>query len=402
MVKRCLELEKSVTPRLAALALVAIFLFSIPPKWATLHITSVLIFLTLWRAQRDFWHSPALRVFALVTLPWLLPVIGSALLQNIEGLPTATSWRELIIVAFKVMGVSMGILLMLHKRYLTLQQLGAIILACLLVHALIGIGQWFSQLHIGHAAWRSMRAAGLARNPNPFGFFMALGLVLCMALLLRHGLARNVRLVLWMSVTVFLLGIACSGSRGAILTAVAGLTVLAPPVTRLRLGVYATLLVPMATAYFLSDWDVADMNSDNMRLAALKTSLEAIIQHPWIGWGIESFPHLPGQPGINAPHNMLADLALSSGLVALGAFLVTTAWLGYQLLSINTPLARTLLALLVSAFMAGTLEYSILSSIHFREPWLLILLLASYALGNYRGSAAQAARKPSNSGVTVS
>ena len=367
----------------ATLTIIAVYIFSTPPKWSTLYVSCVLIVLTLLSAHRGFWRSPGPRVYAIATLPWLLPVIGSAVLQNIQGLPTATPWSEQVILAFRVLGVGFGILLLLHKRCLTLRQLGLIVLACLLVHALIGIGQWLSQPHSGLAAWRSFRATGLAGNPNPYGFFMALGLVLSSAWLLNYRQARSLRLALWISATIFLLGIVSSGSRGAIIIAVAGIAVLIPPNTWRRFGIYTALISSLAIAYFVSDWHAADtLSSNDARIAALKFSLEAIAQRPLSGWGIESFPRIPGHTGINAPHNMLADLALSGGVIALGAFLLSTAWVCHQLRCVNTPLAHTLLALLVSAFIAGTLEYSVLSSIQFRGPWLLIVMLASHAIGN--------------------
>ena len=367
----------------ATLTIIAVYIFSTPPKWSTLYVSCVLIVLTLLSAHRGFWRSPGPRVYAIATLPWLLPVIGSAVLQNIQGLPTATPWSEQVILAFRVLGVGFGILLLLHKRCLTLRQLGLIVLACLLVHALIGIGQWLSQPHSGLAAWRSFRATGLAGNPNPYGFFMALGLVLSSAWLLNYRQARSLRLALWISATIFLLGIVSSGSRGAIIIAVAGIAVLIPPNTWRRFGIYTALISSLAIAYFVSDWHAADtLSSNDARIAALKFSLEAIAQRPLSGWGIESFPRIPGHTGLKAPHNMLADLALSGGVIALGAFLLSTAWVCHQLRCVNTPLAHTLLALLVSAFIAGTLEYSVFSSIQFRGPWLLIVMLASHAIGN--------------------
>jgi len=376
------EGEVSVASRVATLTIIAVYIFSTPPKWSTLYVSCALIVLALLAAHRAFWRSQGPRVYALATLPWLLPVIGSAVLQNIQGLPTATPWSEQIILALRVLGVGFGFLLLLHKQYLTLRQLGLIVLACLLVNALIGIGQWLSQPHSDLAAWRSFRATGLAGNPNPYGFFMALGLVLSSAWLLNYRQARSLRLALWISATIFLLGIVSSGSRGAIIIAVAGIAVLVPPNTWRRFGIYTALITSLAIAYFVSDWHAADTLSDDLRIAALKFSLEAIAQRPLSGWGIESFPHIPGHTGVNAPHNMLADLALSGGVIALGAFLLSTAWVCHQLRCVNTPLANTLLALLVSAFIAGTLEYSVLSSIHFRGPWLLIIMLASHAIGN--------------------
>lgn len=380
------EKERGLAPaNVIAIVLMAIFVFSTPAKWATLHISGLLIVLSLLLARRDFWFSAPPRAYGGLTLLWLLPVIGATLVQHAQSLETATPWDEQGILILRVLGVSLGILLLLHKRYITLRQFTLIVIGCLVIHGLIGIGQWVLHPDASLTAWRSIRIQGIVGNPNPYSFFMALGLVLSTALLRDRSTSQAPRLALWGSALIFVLGILGSGSRGAIITAATGIAVLVPPSTPRRIGIYAAILGSLVIAYFASTWQDANAHSDGTRVAALQFSLEAIAQRPVIGWGLESFMRIPGHSGINAPHNMLADLALSSGVITLGAFLLSTALVSYQLVRLRTPLTRTLLALLASAFVAGTLEYSVLSSTHFRGPWMLIIALACYAIGSSRG-----------------
>lgn len=367
--------------RLVVTLLLTIFIFSIPAKWATVHIGGALIVLTLLLSGRSYWFSPATESYAHCTLLWLIPVLGATVAQHLLHLDTATPWGDQLTLMLRVLGVGLGLLLLLHNGWASVRQLGFIVMGCLLIHGVIGIAQWILDPNASLAAWRTIRIEGIVGNPNPFGFYMALGIVLCAALLRDASASAAIRLSIWACAAIFALGILGSGSRGAVLTASAGMAVLFPPSTLRRVGLYLAILGSLVLAYFASDWQNAIAHSDGTRAHALMFSLDGIAQRPLTGWGIESFMRIPGHTGINAPHNMLADLALSSGLFALAAFLIALALLTYRLFLLRTPLSTTLLALLAATFVAGTLEYSVLSSNHFRAPWVLIVALACHALG---------------------
>lgn len=366
---------------LMAPLLLTIFMFSIPAKWATVHIGGALIVLTLLLSGRSYWSSRPTESYARYTLVWLMPVLGATFAQHLLRLDTATPWSDQLTLILRILGVGLGLLLMLHKGWVTVRQLGFIVMACLLLHGGIGVTQWALQPHASLVAWREIRIEGIVGNPNPFGFYMALGIVLCAALLRDASATTAARVSIWACAAIFALGILGSGSRGAIITASAGMAVLFPPSTPRRIGLYLAILGSLVLAYLASDWQSAVAHSDGTRAQALMFSLDSIAQRPLTGWGIESFMRIPGHTGINSPHNMLADLALSSGLITLAAFLTALALLTYRLFQLRTRLSTTLLALLAATFVAGTLEYSVLSSNHFRTPWVLIVALACHALG---------------------
>src|SRR5690606_18581624 len=139
MTGRSQKQEQHLAPAsVATMALLTIFVFSTPAKWATLHISSVLILLTLLLARRDFWVSLPVRAYVGLTLLWLLPVTGATALQHLQHLETATSWSEQAIFILRVLGVSLGVLFLLQKQWITLRQLTFVIVGSLLVHGLIG------------------------------------------------------------------------------------------------------------------------------------------------------------------------------------------------------------------------------------------------------------------------
>lgn len=371
---------------LAAVALLALFTFSIPAKWASLHLGGLLIVMSLLLSHRSYWVMPATRIYTRCTLLWLLPVIGATLAQQALQLETATPWSVQLSFILRVLGVGLGLLLMLDKGWISLRQFTCIILGGLALHGLIGLGQWIVHPDTSLSAWRAVRIQGLTGNPNPFGFFMALGLVLSVALLRRATVSPAQRALIWAGAILFVLGISMSGSRGAVLTASAGMVVLFPPSTPRRRAVYALLLIGLLAAYFNIHWQGINPEGDSTRIDALVFSLNSIAQRPFTGWGIESFMRIPGHSGINAPHNMHVELVLSSGVLALVGFLVSTAWVAYRLFITATPFTHTMLALLAASFVAGTLEYSVLTSNHFRSSWVIIVALACYGLSGNTAS----------------
>lgn len=376
--------------RFAVAVLFTVFVLSTPAKWATLHLASLLIVLSLACSTRSFWSAPATRLYARYSLIWLLPVVVATFAQHTLGLETATSWPEQVTLILRILGVGLGLLLLLDKQWISLCRIGIIVLACLVLHAVLGIGQWVAHPESSLTAWRAIRIDGIVGNPNPFGFFMALGVVLCASLLSKGKESRAIRISLWMAITIFVLAILGSGSRGAVIAAAAGMAVVFPPSSPRRIGVYIAILGTLAGAYFVSSWQDANAYSDGTRMAALEFSLESISYRPLTGWGFESFTRLPNHSGINSPHNMLLDLALSSGVLTLAAFLVAFALVTYPLARSPLPLARTMLALIAVAFVAGTFEYSVLSATHFRGPWVLIFALACQVVAdNDRNPGAQ-------------
>lgn len=364
---------------LATLALLTIYSFSIPGKWATLHLGGLLIVLTLLLARRSYWAMPATQAYARYTLLWLAPVIGATLAQNMLELDTATPLSVQLTLILRVLGVGLGLLLMLDRGWINLRQLAWVVMVCLAIHGLIGVGQWFLHPDTNVTAWRSIRIEGLTGNPNPFGFFMALGIVLCAALLRHAAVSPTGRTLLWACAAIFVLGISGSGSRGAVLSASVGMVMLFPPSTPRRIAFYAAVLVGLIAAYFSISWQNINPEGDSTRIDALIFSLESISQRPFSGWGIESFMRIPGHSGINSPHNMQLEIALSSGVIALLAFLLSTAGVAWQLLITRSHFSNTMLALLAASFTAGTLEYSVLTSNHFRSTWVIIVALACYA-----------------------
>lgn len=371
----CTPSTPTAAPFGAAL-LLFVLAVSIPAKWATSHIAGLMLVLSLFLARRDDWRSSSFNTFLLICSLWLVPVALSTLVQHLVSLKTATPPAELIKLLLRTAGVGLGILLLLERRWLTIKQAALILLGALALHALAGLFEWLQRPTALQFDWRRIRLVGLSGNPNPFGTFMALSLILCVGLLRYRP--RNLFLYLTLGAsTICVFG---SGSRGAILVSTVGVLMVFLPLNRRSLAILGTCLLATSIAYITTDWSRLFSHSDQSRLVALRFAVDAIQQRLLTGWGIGSFSLIPGHKGILVPHNMLVDLAIGSGMIALLGWGLSTAWLVRRLLGCITPSARITLALLIAAILAGSLEYSLTSSAHFRGIWVVLTAFACYII----------------------
>lgn len=319
-----------------------------------------------------------MQTYLLCTALWLVPVLLSAILQHALGVASAPEWRELPILVLRMLGIGLGFIILIQRGWLSLHSATLALLCALAIHIGAGLIQLLTEPHTSLVGWRQLRINGLVFNPNPFGMFMALTAVLSAGLLR----AKSHHPLLWTVLIAALICVWASGSRGAILTVAVGVAVLFPPVNRTRQLVYFGCGVLMAAIYLYVSQHMPALysGSDTERMQAFAFSLEKIRLAPWTGWGLESYEYFPDRVGTNAPHNMWLDIAVSSGLVALAGALVSTALLAYRLYRCGHPAAQLALAVFASSVLAGSLEYSILISTHFRGIWVIVTALACITL----------------------
>ncbi|MCA1979096.1 MAG: hypothetical protein LDL19_07645 [Thiobacillus sp.] len=349
---------------------------SLPPKWATLHLAGLLLALAMLLARREDWRGVATRTYGLYTGLWLGPVLIAALLQHLMNVGMPPSWPELFLLTLRILGIGFGIIVLVQRGWLRLGQAVFVLLTAMAFHALAGVVQMLSLPDFGITAWRQTRLYGLAGNPNPFGLFMALTTILTAGLLRRQPR----RSALWVLLGIALLGVLGSASRGATLVVVLGMLLMFPPRT-VRLGVFwLTAIGVLSIIYALSGAGPSAASSDNERMLALRFTLEKIQESPWLGWGVDAYGQLPGRVGPAAPHNMLLDLAVGSGLPVLAAWIVSTVAFATRLYRHKTRDSRLALILLVAATLGGILEHSLLVSTHYRGIWVVLTALACCTL----------------------
>ncbi|RME35551.1 MAG: hypothetical protein D6786_01670 [Gammaproteobacteria bacterium] len=350
--------------------LLTILVLSLPPKTAGLHISGALVMLWALLQPRDVLSSRTIRAYFLLTSAWLVPVILAAIVQHAVGLETATEARPLLTALFRMLGIGVGLLILLERGWIPVRIAHAIFVGALLVNVVAGYVQWLGDGSLHDLQWRAYRMQGLAGNPNPFGTFTSLLLTL-----LADRLRQNHRNPLYWTMALLAAGaIWLSGSRGALLVSAAGLLVLfSRHLSRRNVVAFLMIGIPIGItlSFVASHFQEA---STSHRLVLIDFSWNKILESPLIGWGAHAFATFPAEArnGIDAPHNMLLDLALTGGLLPVIGWILSTGYLAYRLFMAGTAAATLMLALLASATLAGLLEYSLVNSLHFQITWMLV------------------------------
>lgn len=362
-------MDRSRPALIVAHGLFAVLLLSIPPKWAGLHLSGGLLVLALLLARRTDWRAPALRGYLAASAWWLVPVTLAGIGQQLMGMETASSWADLVKLNLRLLGVGLGLLLLLERGWLTSRGAVWIALGALTVIALSGHVDWVQRHGADPLDWPSPYFTGLVGNPNPYGTFAALGLILSAGLLR----ARPSNIGLWLLAALMLSAIWGSDSRGAVMVSLTGLLILFWPWRHRVLAGLALLAIALVYTYVLAGGIPADElgSGDQRRIEAAWFSLHRILASPLLGWGIDAFRDLPGAP-LNSPHNLLLDLALGGGLLALAGWLWSTGRLALMLERDGRRETRLMLALLAAAVVAGGIEYPLLNSTHFLNIWMLV------------------------------
>jgi len=215
--------------------------------------------------------------------------------------------------------------------------LRGVVLASLLP---IGVGLWHVYAGIGVSTEGINRICSTFVDPNAFGFYLVFLIMFCSVRLVRGGGLR-----IWglMGFSVFLLIL--TYSRGAWITMLISAPIFWFRMVRRRWVLVLGLLVVILAAYpvlsaRLATVDYGDIlvesqtgvtsNSYSFRMVIWEDLLRLWMDHPWIGWGLESTviinPVRAMSDGAGAAaHNDGVRYLVESGLIGFslyGAFLV--------------------------------------------------------------------------------
>lgn len=360
---------------ITALLLFSIHILSLAPKWATLHISGLFILLTLLFSKKENWQSSAMRIYIMMTCAWLVPVIAAGIWQNIAGIETASDGISTLKVVLRMLGIGMGIIFLLQRGWLEPRLAAISTLVAFALNLAVGYYDWIIQGSGDPDVWRSFRMDGLIGNPNPFGTFTALTIIISAGLLRER--ARSA--VLWTILALSFVAIWASGSRGAILATAVGLMALFPPVNRKNAIGLLLLMGAFFSIFFMTDMHFV-IRGNTLRMELITYTIHKIMEAPFSGWGLHSFEAMPDRPWVASPHNMLLDLAVTSGVIAALGWFLSTALVAFRLARNHTWFSRIMLALLMTSIVSGVLEYSLLNSLHFQGIWMLVTAFSCWSL----------------------
>jgi len=229
------------------------------------------------------------------------------------------------------------------------------------------------------------RFAALNQDPNDLGLTFALGLPMAWYVSLSHARGAWLwRLYLPLAITAILL----TGSRGAVLTGLVGLSIIPWTLRRMRLRTKVALYALAAGSLVLASYLVP--NASLARIASTRADIEAgyfggrgpvwlaglevAREHPLVGVGAGGYPEAV-EPTIHqemVAHNVLLSILVEDGTVG---FLLFVA----MLVALLTPLRhlpalhRRLSIVLLLTLAVGTMA---LSWDHRKQFWFVLGMLA--------------------------
>lgn len=197
------------------------------------------------------------------------------------------------------------------------------------------------------------RLAFTLGNAAIFGHYLSVLCALSLALCLADYkiVTRN---FLFLEVTIFfclLLCLVASGTRGGILALAVTTPIIlfaSPTTTKVKVIIAGISAVVMSLSLLLM-WDVVQtrmiettMNSQAIayRIDAWEIGWRGILEKPWLGWGSENFISVFGQfssaiqisnETFDTAHNHFVAIAVGTGLIGLGAYVLVLALIIYQL-----------------------------------------------------------------------
>jgi len=182
------------------------------------------------------------------------------------------------------------------------------------------------------------RYGGFSGNPNSLGNTAALGLWAASALVLSAGIARHWRMLAMLSIPIFLLSVAMSGSGTATIASVlivglmVWMRVLATfkPMVRLAMNVFAALvftllvlsvllLVTPAELFLVFTGSLGKDASMSGRTELWDIAKDAIAQRPLLGWSFDSHASVMSmhefEVRYNHYHNGFLDTVIDGGML---------------------------------------------------------------------------------------
>lgn len=362
--------------RMLAVSLAVLFTVSLPFKIAPFHFAAGGLALMLLTARRSELSTQPLRLYCLVSLAWLIPVLVASFWHEFNGPATGSSATEALKVLARILALGMAWLMFIQRGWLSLR---TTVLAALVASALMigsGYHELFMQLSAGRALGQNLRISGWVFNPNPFGMFMALSIILGAAIL---G-TKQARWWPWILIAAATPLLLASGSRGAMVGTVLGLLCLISPVTKRHLIALAAIGAAIGAAYAFDLILLHRGTSDDVRSELLTLALAKWLAAPWLGWGIDTFPYLEGNRLHLGTHNIVTDLAVSCGGLAAVGWLYAAARVGVGLIKHPGRTAKCLLAAFAVILVGGMTDYSILTMQFYQGLWMLISAHACWQL----------------------
>lgn len=318
-------------------------------------------------------------------------ILLSTLISNVLNLESLgeDSWGGTLTFWYRFAIVPACLLYFLLKNYVSFKTILAGALVGLAVQVVAGYIHYFQIAgllpEIIHSDF-GYRVVGLAREPNVYGFFMGLGVLLVAWAFLGWSdrLPRFYQLVAGLFGLALLGLVALSYSRSSWLALSSGLSFLIwkESSSRGRLIMLSSLLIGcfLIALYFPSIIErfetIFDLSQNQDRLGPWRNAIALIIERPFVGHGMGVSllaAHAEGLGGLWSLHNILLEIQFHTGVLGLACWVMFFYWI------VRAVYVRQMW-LVGSIFLYWFIDGMFVNSIFYAGPYIAITALIFAAL----------------------
>ncbi|MFA6630111.1 MAG: O-antigen ligase family protein [Sulfuricurvum sp.] len=309
-------------------------------------------------------------------------------LANINAINFAHAWQfELRLL--EVIFCMYALVYFIKNQYVSIRLIVISVLFSFGIQVIDGLIQYIYGKDIIGKTMLDGRMKAMVFHPNTFGLILALGIVVCLWLLLHRKefkISLLVANLLTLLVALAAFDLLQTTSRGSWVATISTLVVyfwLERKNLYYRYYIYALIGGLGILFYIYSDPHLT------LRIQSLlegqsagrdviwPLALHYIMIKPLLGYGFDAFRLLPDVPSYGQmPHNIILEILLATGIIGLG----TVTWLWYRLYCKillyrhDEPRLYTLvLSSFVLLLIAGLFDHSIYQNVIYDSIWIILL-----------------------------
>lgn len=373
--------------RFAVMALIIIWIISIPMKNAIFQICLVLIPLSfLFIAIQNKELIEFIRQQSFTKGVFLFVIVIS--LANINAINFMQAWNFEFRL-FKLIFCLYALVYFLKKKYISVSILVVGALFSFVIQSVDGLVQYLNGYDFIGKTMLDGRMKAMVFHPNTFGLILALGIVISSWILLHKQYFRISFLVaslLIIIMTIASFDLLQTTSRGSWVASVVAITVyfwLERKNLHSRYYIFAFVGFLGLFYYIYSDPHIISRfrslfeGQSAGRDVIWPLAFHYITLQPLFGYGFDAFRLLPNVPSYGQmPHNIILEILLATGIVGLGMIL----WLWYRIYrktvsyKVDEPRLFTVItALFIVLLVGGMFDHSIYQNAIYDSIWIILI-----------------------------
>lgn len=372
---------------------VLIWIVSIPLKNSIYQVSIVLLillfFVDVYMTKSFSTVKDIFFIYKNIFLSFGLIVLSMSL-SNIFGIGAHKAWYLEFMFIIRYGFIVYLLIYFYIKNYINPKMIVLMILASLSLQGIDGLYQHFYDVDFisGHHVLNGAWLTGAVFYYNPFGMLMFIGAGLTIALLINHKRFNLTKLQITLLISlsfIFTYDLLYSLSRAswvAFVIFVGTMTLLHFKQINIKVFLFLCSVLFLIIAFIVNDHDILlrfhqllQGDSSN-RYEIWRNSIHAFLEHPILGYGLNSFKEIVSQE-YSATHNTILEILLYMGIVGFMAFT-------YMLILLLNEIKRIKNTIYFSFFIALLVISQFDNSVISSKIFLSILTLFAFFILSHR------------------